>query len=103
MREVADALGRWDKPALLAFSDTDPVFPFPKAGDRFIEMIPGAEEQVRIEGAAHFLQEDRGEQIAERDPHVPELEWRLAAVARKRAAPEAAAAVPLEPARRSWP
>jgi pimeloyl-ACP methyl ester carboxylesterase len=25
-----------------------------------------AGEQVRIEGAAHFLQEDRGEEIAER-------------------------------------
>jgi haloalkane dehalogenase len=28
-------------------------------------MIPGAGEQVRIEGGAHFLQEDRGDQIAE--------------------------------------
>ena len=64
-RGVADALGRWDKPVLLAFSDSDPVFPFPKAGERFIELIPTADEQVRIEGAAHFLQEDRGEQIAD--------------------------------------
>jgi haloalkane dehalogenase len=65
MREVADALGRWEKPALVAFSDEDPVFPYPKAGDRFTELIPTAGEQVRIEGAAHFLQEDRGERIAE--------------------------------------
>jgi haloalkane dehalogenase len=65
MREVADALGRWEKPTMLAFSDTDPVFPYPKAGARFIEMIPAATEQVKIEGAAHFLQEDRGELIAE--------------------------------------
>jgi len=61
---VADALSRWEKPVLLAFSDEDPVFPFPKAGERFIDLIPGVTEQVRIEGAAHFLQEDRGEQIA---------------------------------------
>jgi len=61
---VADGLSRWEKPALLAFSDEDPVFPFPKTGDRFIDLIPSASEQVRIEGAAHFLQEDRGEQIA---------------------------------------
>jgi haloalkane dehalogenase len=61
---VADGLSRWEKPALLAFSDNDPVFPFPKAGDRFIDLIPSVGEQVRIEGAAHFLQEDRGEQIA---------------------------------------
>jgi haloalkane dehalogenase len=66
MRGVAEGLAKWETPVLLAFSDRDPVFPYPKAGDRFIEMIPSANEQVRIEGAAHFLQEDRGEQIAER-------------------------------------
>jgi haloalkane dehalogenase len=64
MREVVEGLRRWEKPALVAFSDSDPVFPFPRAGERFIEWIPTATEQVRIEGAAHFLQEDRGEQIA---------------------------------------
>jgi haloalkane dehalogenase len=64
MRGVADALSRWDKPAFVAFSDTDPIFPFPRAGERFVELIPTAAGQVRIEGAAHFLQEDRGEQIA---------------------------------------
>jgi haloalkane dehalogenase len=63
-RELAEELRRWEKPALVAFSDSDPVFPFPRAGDRFIEWIPTVTEQVRIEGAAHFLQEDRGEQIA---------------------------------------
>ena len=64
-REVADELSRWEKPALAAFSDEDPVFPFPKAGDRFVDLIPTIGGQVRIEGAAHFLQEDRGEEIAE--------------------------------------
>jgi haloalkane dehalogenase len=66
MRAVADELSRWTKPALIAFSDSDPVFPYPRAGERFCELIPGAGEQVRIEGAAHFLQEDRGEEIARR-------------------------------------
>ena len=61
---VAAGLSSWEKPVLLAFSDQDPVFPFPKAGERFIELIPSAGEQVRIEDAAHFLQEDRGERIA---------------------------------------
>ena len=65
MLAVADELSRWEKPALVAFSDSDPVFPYPRAGDVFADLIPGAGEQVRIEGAAHFLQEDRGEQIAE--------------------------------------
>jgi haloalkane dehalogenase len=65
MRAVMDALSRWDKPALVAFSDQDPVFPYPRAGEAFTSLIPTAAEQVRIEGGAHFLQEDRGEQIAE--------------------------------------
>jgi haloalkane dehalogenase len=65
MRAVAGELSRWDKPALVAFSDEDPVFPYPRAGERFTELIPSAGEQIRIEGAAHFLQEDRGERIAE--------------------------------------
>src|SRR5215216_5473262 len=64
MRDVYDRLGQWDKPALVAFSDSDPVFPFPRAGERFTSQVPTAGEQVRIEGAAHFLQEDRGEEIA---------------------------------------
>jgi haloalkane dehalogenase len=66
MRAVADELSRWSKPALVAFSDSDPVFPYPRAGEAFCDLIPGAGEQVRIGGAAHFLQEDRGEEIAER-------------------------------------
>jgi haloalkane dehalogenase len=31
----------------------------------FCDLIPTAGEQVRIEGAAHFLQEDRGAQLAD--------------------------------------
>jgi haloalkane dehalogenase len=62
---VADGLSRWEKPALVAFSDQDPVFPYPKAGQRFIDLIPTVTDQVKIEGAAHFLQEDRGEAIAD--------------------------------------
>jgi haloalkane dehalogenase len=65
MLAVRDALSRWDKPVLVAFSDGDPVFPFPRAGERFTSLIPTAGEQVRIEGGAHFLQEDRGPQIVD--------------------------------------
>ncbi|MDQ6811734.1 MAG: haloalkane dehalogenase [Actinomycetota bacterium] len=64
MRAVADALSRWEKPALIAFSDSDPVFPHPKSGEVFVAQVPGARPQVTIPGAAHFLQEDKGEQIA---------------------------------------
>jgi haloalkane dehalogenase len=65
MVAVQDELSRWDKPALVAFSDSDPVFPYPQAGEVFTALLPTASEQVRIEGAAHFLQEDRGPQIVE--------------------------------------
>src|SRR5262249_16948446 len=65
MRAVSDELSRWQKPALVAFSDADPVFPYPNAGQRFVDLIPTATEQVQIEGASHFLQEDRGEQLVE--------------------------------------
>ncbi len=64
MGEVAEALRNWEVPALVAFSDSDPVFPYPQAGEAFTSQLPGAGEQVKIEGAAHFLQEDRGDQIA---------------------------------------
>ncbi|MQA74649.1 MAG: alpha/beta fold hydrolase [Solirubrobacterales bacterium] len=65
MATVRDALGDWERPALVAFSDSDPVFPFPRAGESFTGLIPTAGEQVAIEGAAHFLQEDRGPRIVE--------------------------------------
>ena len=64
MLAVTDELSRWSKPALVAFSDQDPVFPYPRAGQAFCDLIPTAGEQVRIEGASHFLQEDRGERLA---------------------------------------
>jgi haloalkane dehalogenase len=65
MLAVKNALAGWEKPTLVAFSDTDPVFPYPIAGEQFTQLIPSAGEQVRIEGAAHFLQEDRGVEIAD--------------------------------------
>jgi haloalkane dehalogenase len=70
MSAVRDELSRWDKPVLVAFSDSDPVFPYPRSGQVFVDLIPGAGEQVPIEGGGHFLQEDRGDVIAARI-----LEW----------------------------
>ena len=63
MNAARERLAMWQKPVLVCFSDSDPIFP-PKAGQRFVDAIPGAGELVVIEGAAHFLQEDKGEQIA---------------------------------------
>ncbi|KAA0083219.1 alpha/beta fold hydrolase [Mycolicibacterium sp. P9-64] len=65
MAAVTDQLSRWQKPALVAFSNQDPVFPYPKAGQAFCDLIPTAKQQVEIDGASHFLQEDRGERLAE--------------------------------------
>jgi len=63
MNAVRERLTSWEKPVLVCFSDSDPIFT-PKAGQRFVDMIPGARDLCVIEGAAHFLQEDRGEEIA---------------------------------------
>jgi haloalkane dehalogenase len=49
---------------LTAFSDGDPVT---RGGERvFQKLIPGAQGQphVTITGAGHFLQEDKGEELA---------------------------------------
>jgi haloalkane dehalogenase len=63
-RRAWEVLHRWDKPFLTAFSDSDPIT---AGGDRvFRAEVPGTNGRphTTIEGAGHFLQEDRGEQIA---------------------------------------
>ena len=63
-RKAWEKLSSWTKPWLTAFSDQDPVT---KGGDKlFQERIPGAKGQphVTIEGGGHFLQEDKGEELA---------------------------------------
>jgi haloalkane dehalogenase len=66
MSGVMDELSRWEKPCLVMFSDSDPVFPYPRSGEVFCSLVPGAGEQVCVADAAHFLQEDRGEFIGDR-------------------------------------
>ncbi len=65
MLEVRSALERWDKPALVLFSDSDPIFT-PEAAERLAARIPGAGPAEIVAGAGHFLQEEKGEEIAER-------------------------------------
>jgi haloalkane dehalogenase len=65
MMEVRTALAEWDRPALVLFSDSDPIFT-PRAAERLAEWIPGAGPAETIAGAGHFLQEEKGEEIAER-------------------------------------
>ena len=55
---------RWEKPFLTCFSDKDPIT---RGGDRpWQERVPGAQGQrhVTIRGAGHFLQEDKGTELA---------------------------------------
>jgi haloalkane dehalogenase len=64
-RRAWEVLSRWDKPFLTAFSDGDPIT---RGADAlFQQTIPGArgQPQVTITGAGHFLQEDRGEELAQ--------------------------------------
>jgi haloalkane dehalogenase len=63
-RKAWQILQQWKKPLLTAFSDGDPVT---KGGERpFQKLVPGAQNQphVTIQGAGHFLQEDKGEELA---------------------------------------
>ena len=65
MLAVRDALRRWEKPALVLFGDSDPVFS-PAHAERMAALIPGAGPAELVPGAGHFLQEDRGEEVAAR-------------------------------------
>jgi haloalkane dehalogenase len=65
MLEVREKLRSWDRPALVFFGDSDPVFST-RVAERLAELIPGAELQEPIAGAGHFLQEDAGEEVGRR-------------------------------------
>jgi haloalkane dehalogenase len=63
-RKAWTALNTFKKPFLCAFSDSDPIT---GGADRVLkESIPGAQGQphTTITGGGHFLQEDRGEELA---------------------------------------
>ncbi len=64
-RKAWEVLRQWTKPFLCAFSDSDPIT---RGGDKvFQKLIPGAlgQPHTTIIGAGHFLQEDKGEALAE--------------------------------------
>jgi haloalkane dehalogenase len=65
MLDVRERLRRFDRPALVLFSDSDPIFTR-RAAEVMAGLLPNAELALAVEGAGHFLQEDRGEQIGDR-------------------------------------
>ncbi len=63
-RDAWEALRNWRKPFLTAFSNRDPIT---RGGARaFRESVPGAVDQphTTIRNAGHFLQEERGPELA---------------------------------------
>ncbi|HTN78361.1 MAG TPA: haloalkane dehalogenase [Acidimicrobiales bacterium] len=63
-KKAWEVLEKWEKPALTAFSDEDAIT---RGGDRvFQARVPGTRGQphTTIHGGGHFLQEDKGEELA---------------------------------------
>jgi haloalkane dehalogenase len=65
MLDVRERLRSFDRPALVVFSDSDPIFDR-RAAERMASLLPNAVLDPPLEGAGHFLQEDRGEALAAR-------------------------------------
>jgi haloalkane dehalogenase len=64
-RAAWDKLCQWDKPFLTAFGSRDAIF---RGSDRVLQKhVPGAQGQphTTIRGAGHFIQEDKGEELAQ--------------------------------------
>ncbi len=60
-RRVLEALRADQRPTLMLWADSDPILP-PSVGERFAEAL-GQPPPRTIEGASHFLQEDKGAEI----------------------------------------
>lgn len=63
-QELWEKLANYDKPFVTAFSDEDPIT---RGGDKLLqEGVAGAKGQshTTVKGAGHFLQEDRGPELA---------------------------------------
>lgn len=65
MLDVRERLRTFEQPALVLFSDSDPIFSR-RAAEAMAELLPNAELADPVEGAGHFLQEDRGEEVGRR-------------------------------------
>lgn len=64
MKHARKVLSEWTKPAITIWSDKDPIM---GRGDRwFRKLMPALKDvpEIVIKNAGHFLQEDKGEEIA---------------------------------------
>ena len=63
-REAWEILKRFERPWLCAFGDNDPITA--SGADTFRTLVPGCVGQphTTIAGAGHFIQEDKGEELA---------------------------------------
>ncbi len=70
IHETRKRLADWDKPAICIFAEDDPIMR--PAAEEMRKLIPPAQDEplVWLEDAAHFLQEDAGEELA---GHVVDL------------------------------
>ncbi len=62
---IREALKAWERPTLVLFGDSDPIFP-PQVAEHIAELIPGALPAETVANAGHFVQEDAGEEVAAR-------------------------------------
>ena len=62
MTAARNCLKTWRKPALVMFSDNDPITRGQES--LFLNLLPNAKQQI-VEGAGHFLQETHGKLLAQ--------------------------------------
>ncbi|MBT8294987.1 MAG: alpha/beta fold hydrolase [Gramella sp.] len=65
MKKAREVLSKWKKPALIIFSTKDPVF---SGMEKFFaKLIPSCQDRqpIIIKDAGHFLQEEKGSEIAQ--------------------------------------
>jgi haloalkane dehalogenase len=63
-RAIMAALRAHERPALLLWGEHDLMFPFDDFGPRLHAAFPSADPPRVVDGAGHFVFEDRGEQVA---------------------------------------
>lgn len=64
MKKARSVLSAWQKPALVMFSDSDPIME--PGYEFFLNLIPKSDKNqgIRIIDAGHFVQEEKGEELA---------------------------------------